>query len=990
MKSTNNKNPGILHRVLSLVLALILGLGVFAGTAKGIGEPQETKKVWVVKFILDPDTLNKWDSDALVSGIRVVTENGEEKVVNVKGERLYRSKDLDKQTNKPNISTKAEGNIPLTKEDIEKYNLKLHYDASLYPDDFWGIAQLNGLVGTEDQYVAVENVLFAWTKLFDDPDPNHPGQTIPVRYFINTSGEKLTVFKKNATDPDIYIKTVDEFIKYYDKSNTIGVFGFQSSPMAEYTYDGEVRGYAVFETDHLSAGQYRIEEILPLSENIGKWKVIAPDGQEKWVDGNVIVGGKAIPIDITLPVVNEKGPVETARVYPKNMTDKPDADKNLQKGNKYVEFIKPDAETNETLRVGAVIGNKDKDKSTVTAKVGDEITYETLTRILSGAQYGKLVLTDTFDQGLTFKGVPKIELGYLEDKEKPKDPNNPASGTETYKDFIPLPDPNIKLVEGSDKDYTLTQDARGFTIFFTKTGLEKLKGIKTPEIPLKDPNPPDPGSPGGSGQAPGGSGQFYDLAIKLSYTATVNANAEVDQELNNQFAVDYDHRPGKEVTQVPVEPNNGELEVKKVWKKRTLDATGLKYEIVDDAVPTDGKTRLVYTLSIKDSQGKPVKEYSILLNGKEAQDQKIILDKVLKSDSSDYDHDGNGQWKDVYFQVTGPYQGKFFNLPAGEPSQPYTYTLSERVAGRESTIVQSVDANNTPIPGQYTITNKKDESSPPPIIPTNPKVITGGKRFVKASKENTRIFGAKFYVKRTNPEDKNKIQYLALKTDPQYKQAVDFYQAQEAKYLKAIEDYNKAIKKNPFSVVIDGTTYTDKNQALEKIGLLKAERDEKFRLAREAYEWVDKPALGSPDNALVLTSNDKGQIQVDGLAYGDYILEEKEAPDGYAKTQDVPFTVTEGSLAVNNNTGESPNVTVLTLDYVKDVDGSPGTAVSYSDSHRDKPSQGDGELFALKLENRKVTIPQTGGLGTYLFIGAGLFVLTMAFISFRRLRDQED
>ena len=986
MKSTNNKNLGILHRILSLVLALILGLGVFAGAAKegNADLPPKTNTVVVVKLILNPDTLNKWDSDVLVSGIRVVTENGEEKVVNIKGERLYRSKDLDKQTKKPNISTKAEGNIPLTKADIEKYNLKLHYDASLYPDDFWGIAQLNGLVGTGDQYVAVENVLFAWTKLFDDPDPNHPGQTIPVRYFINTSGEKLTAFKKNATDPDIYIKTVDEFIKYYDKSNTIGVFGFQSSPMAEYTSNGEVNGSAVFETEHLPAGQYRIEEILPLSENIGTWEVTTPDGQKKLVDGNVIVGGKAIPMDITLPVVNENGALERAFVFPKNMTDKPKADKNLQKDNKCVEFIKPGAETNKTLKVGAVIENWDKDKATVTAKVGDEIPYETLTRILSGAQYGKLVLTDTFDQGLTFKALQKIELGYLGDKERPKDPNNPALGKETYQDFILLPDSNIELVEGSDKDYTLTQDDRGFTVFFTKTGLEKLKGIKTPEIPLKDPNPPDPGSPGGSGQAPGGSGQFYDLAIKLSYTATVNANAEVDQELNNQFAVDYDHKPGKEVTQVPVTPNNGELEVKKAWKKRTLDATGLKYEIVDDAVPTDGKTRLVYTLSIKDSQGKPVNEYSILLNGKEAQDQKIILDKVLKSDSSDYDHDGNGQWKDVHFQVTGPYQGNFVNLPAGEPGKPYTYTLSERVAGRESTIVQSVDANNMPIPGQYTITNKKDESSPPPIIPTNPKVITGGKRFVKASKGNTRLFGAKFYVKRTNPEDKNKTQYLALKTNGG--QAVDFYQKQEEKYLKAIKGYNEAIKKNPFSVVIDGTTYTDKNQALEKIGLLKAERDEKFRLAREAYDWVDKADFGSSANPLVLTSNDKGQIQVDGLGYGDYILEEKEAPDGYAKTQDVPFTVTEGSLTVNNNTGESPNVTVLTLDYVKDKDGSPGTALSYSDLH----SQNAGELFALKIENRKVTIPQTGGLGTYLYIGAGLFVLTMAFISFRRLREQED
>ncbi|NQM56029.1 SpaH/EbpB family LPXTG-anchored major pilin [Streptococcus suis] len=121
-------------------------------------------------------------------------------------------------------------------------------------------------------------------------------------------------------------------------------------------------------------------------------------------------------------------------------------------------------------------------------------------------------------------------------------------------------------------------------------------------------------------------------------------------------------------------------------------------------------------------------------------------------------------------------------------------------------------------------------------------------------------------------------------------------------------------------------------------------------------EWVD-----SQETATVFTSQEDGTFEVVGLPYGtanqkasdgstDYKLVEIKAPEGYAKLQQ-PITFT-----VNANS------------YYEDP-----TAV---------------DLVAAdpqKVDNNKVTIPQTGGIGSVVVIVAGVLVAGFGLMLKRRL-----
>lgn len=89
---------------------------------------------------------------------------------------------------------------------------------------------------------------------------------------------------------------------------------------------------------------------------------------------------------------------------------------------------------------------------------------------------------------------------------------------------------------------------------------------------------------------------------------------------------------------------------------------------------------------------------------------------------------------------------------------------------------------------------------------------------------------------------------------------------------------------------------------------------------------------------------------IEGIEYGTYKLEEIEAPKGYAKINDVEFTVAEGTNTDTN------------IKY--DVDSAANDAK--------------------QVINKKVTIPQTGGMGTALFMVAGLALMGGAFIAMRK------
>lgn len=251
------------------------------------------------------------------------------------------------------------------------------------------------------------------------------------------------------------------------------------------------------------------------------------------------------------------------------------------------------------------------------------------------------------------------------------------------------------------------------------------------------------------------------------------------------------------------------------------------------------------------------------------------------------------------------------------------WTISERVAGYNPAYAETNAA------GGVTITNNKDNDNPKPIEPTTPEVVVGGKKFVKTTETATELLaGAKFVVKN------GKNEYLSAKS-------VDTVAAEKAKLEAAktalntaVENYNKREK------VEDKTGLAEVNKAQE-------DYNKAFKTAGIRYTWVDKK---DAEGVVVLASNENGQFMIEGLEYGKYKLEEIEAPKGYAKINDQEFTVAEGNT--------------------KDVN------IKYAADSK--------ENDAKQVINKKVTIPQTGGMGTALFMVVGIALMGGAFIAMRK------
>ena len=108
------------------------------------------------------------------------------------------------------------------------------------------------------------------------------------------------------------------------------------------------------------------------------------------------------------------------------------------------------------------------------------------------------------------------------------------------------------------------------------------------------------------------------------------------------------------------------------------------------------------------------------------------------------------------------------------------------------------------------------------------------------------------------------------------------------------------------------------------------------------------------------TSNKDGQIEVDGLAYGKYELLEENPPKGFAKlTSPIPFQV--GTVGKDAQTKYD---------------------INYKLADTDKKD-------ALEVKNKKVTIPQTGGIGSLIFIVAGVAIMAFAFVAYKRSEARE-
>ncbi|HFI2438807.1 TPA: SpaA isopeptide-forming pilin-related protein, partial [Streptococcus suis] len=149
------------------------------------------------------------------------------------------------------------------------------------------------------------------------------------------------------------------------------------------------------------------------------------------------------------------------------------------------------------------------------------------------------------------------------------------------------------------------------------------------------------------------------------------------------------------------------------------------------------------------------------------------------------------------------------------------------------------------------------------------------------------------------------------------------------RYNQAEQDYLAAVKANN-----------------DQDGAKKAARDAAYEALNMQWQWVSEEG-----QAFKFISSTEGKFEVKGLKAGTYYLKETKAPEGYALPSDkIQFTVNRGSW------GSTEEVNATNFQQVK---------------------------------NKKITIPQTGGIGTVVFTVVGLSTMVFAFIAMKKRQAEE-
>ncbi|WP_276880672.1 isopeptide-forming domain-containing fimbrial protein [Anaerococcus tetradius] len=339
-------------------------------------------------------------------------------------------------------------------------------------------------------------------------------------------------------------KQVDGQWKYVAKDGT-SVAGIQdptTKGFADQVLGGETTaadGYK-FDTSKLDQSKpttYKIVEIHSLSSY-------------KSADGKVLTDKLAVPVEITLPLVNAKGVVTAAHVYPKNTEDKPKIDKNFDTAkNGDVNGITKDDLTTDTKDKSLEINleNEKSEKPTAVKSVGQSVPYKVVTEIPAQTKWATAKWDDKMTEGLTYNKDLTIEL---------------KKGTDT-----------VALTENTD--YTLTQTDDGFVLNFEKAGLEKLNN------------------------------KAQKQTLTLKYTAKVNDKSVVKVPESNDITFHYGNNPGHGNTPKPNKPDdNGNLKVTKTWADgKWAKNEKAKFKLVDAQTGKD--------VEAKDLVGAP-KDYTFV------------------------------------------------------------------------------------------------------------------------------------------------------------------------------------------------------------------------------------------------------------------------------------------------------------------------------------------------------------------------------------------
>lgn len=304
------------------------------------------------------------------------------------------------------------------------------------------------------------------------------------------------------------------------------------------------------------------------------------------------------------------------------------------------------------------------------------------------------------------------------------------------------------------------------------------------------------------------------------------------------------------------------------------------------------------------------------------------------------------KWEDV--------AGKTLTLDANKTSDKFT-GLNEKEKYRVVEVeINGWVANYSHDAQGGVVIKNKENPNPNPITPPEVTVTSGGIRFVKTDDNNAnplRLIGGKFII--SNQDGK----YLYYKTEAQLTDEQTALKTAEGQLKALVDEYNAmtAEQQNGAEGTAKKTAIDEK--ATEIAGLKKK--------ASIQYTW--KEGFGTKDNLtenlVVLTPNSQGYMEITGLDFATYNLVEIEAPKGYAIPADgqkFEFTVDKDSYSNLNLTGENAMIDSTTTDTTK----------------------------AQRLVNKKVTIPQTGGMGTVLFTVVGIGLMAGAVMAMKKNREE--
>lgn len=348
-------------------------------------------------------------------------------------------------------------------------------------------------------------------------------------------------------------------------------------------------------------------------------------------------------------------------------------------------------------------------------------------------------------------------------------------------------------------------------------------------------------------------------------------------------------------------------------------------------IPETNKTEIPVSKSFVGGDGATAKDWPADLS---------VTVKLQKWDPA------TNKWEDV--------AGKTLTLDANKTSDKFT-GLNEKEKYRVVEVeINGWVANYSHDAQGGVVIKNKENPNPNPITPPEVTVTSGGIRFVKTDDNNAnplRLIGGKFII--SNQDGK----YLYYKTEAQLTDEQTALKTAEGQLKALVDEYNAMTAEQQ-----NGAEGTAKKTAIDE----KATEIAGFKKkASIQYTW--KEGFGTKDNLtenlVVLTPNSQGYMEITGLDFATYNLVEIEAPKGYAIPADgqkFEFTVDKDSYSNLNLTGENAMIDSTTTDTTK----------------------------AQRLVNKKVTIPQTGGIGTVLFTVVGIALMGGAVMAMKKNREE--